>query len=77
MNRVKVIANFHVSTEYKDDSRGCFSETKRVWSDETGKVTEKTIDKWEADFAEYILEENYDIRNCNVVCTSFFKLDNN
>lgn len=75
-NRVKVIVNFNVSVEYKDDSRSCFSETKRMWSNEVGKVTEDTIDKWEADFTKYILAENYNIRNCNVICISFFKLDN-
>ena len=75
MDRVKVIANFHISAKYKDDSCSCFSETTRAWSDEAGKVTENTIDKWEADFTKYILSENCNIRNCNVVCTSFFKLD--
>lgn len=74
--RVKVIANFNVSVEYKDDSRSCFSETKRMWSNEVGKVTEEIIDEWEADFTKYILAENYNIRSCNVICTSFFKLDN-
>ena len=75
-NRVKVIANFNVSVEYKDDSCGCFSETQRMWSDEAGKVTEDVIDKWEAHFIEHILKENYNIRSCNAICTSFFKLDN-
>lgn len=74
-NRVRVIANFHVSVEYKDDSCNYFSETKRMWSDETGKVTEDVIDEWEAHFIKYILKENYNIRSCNVICTSFFKLD--
>lgn len=44
-SRVKVIANFNVSVEYKDDSRSCFSETKRMWSNEVGKVTEEIIDE--------------------------------
>lgn len=75
-NRVKVIANFNVSVEYKDDSRSCFSETKRMWSNEVGKVTEKIIDEWEVSFIKYLLKEHYNIRSCNVICTSFFKLDN-
>lgn len=75
-NRVKVIANFNVSVEYKDDSCSCFSETKRMWSNEVGKVTEEIIDEWEASFIKYLLKEHYNIRNCNVICTSFFKLDN-
>ena len=75
-SRVKVIANFHISAEYKDDSCSCFSKTIKVWSDKAGKVTEDTIDKWEADFTKYILAENYNIRSCNIICTSFFKLDN-
>lgn len=75
-SRVKVIANFNVSVEYKDDSRSCFSETKRMWSNEVGKVTEEIIDEWEANLIKCILKENYNIRSCNVICTSFFKLDN-
>lgn len=74
--RVKVIANFNVSVEYKDDSRSCFSETKRMQSNEVGKVTEDVIDEWEASFIKYLLKEHYNIRSCNVICTSFFKLDN-
>ena len=75
-NRVKVIANFNVSVEYTDDSCSCFSETKRMWSNENGKVTEDVVDELEAHFTKSILEADYSVRKCNVICTSFFKLDN-
>lgn len=29
-SRVRVIVNFNVNVEYKDNSRSCFSETKRM-----------------------------------------------
>lgn len=75
-SRVRVIANFHVSVEYNDDSYCCFSEAKRMWSDENGKVTEDVIYEWKAHFTKSILEADYSVRKCNVICTSFFKLDN-
>lgn len=75
-NKVKVLANFHISLEYKDGSCSCFSETKRLWSDEKGKVTEDVIDKWETMFIKSILRTDYHVGKCGVVCTSFFKLDN-
>lgn len=74
-SRIRVIANFHVSVEYNNDSYSCFSETKRMWSDENGKVTEDVIDEWEAHFIKSILKADYSVRKCNVICTSFFKLD--
>lgn len=75
-SRVRIIANFHVSLEYNDGGYSCISETKRLWSDENGKVTEDVVDEWEASFIKYLLKEHYNIRSCNVICTSFFKLDN-
>lgn len=47
-----------------------------MWSNEVGKVTEEIIDEWEASFIKYLLKEHYNIRSCNVICTSFLKLDN-
>lgn len=75
-SRVRVIANFQVSVAYNDGERSCFSETKRMWSNEDGKVTEDVVDEWEVHFINSILESDYSVRKCNVICTSFFKLDN-
>lgn len=75
-SRVRIIANFHISLEYNDGSYSCISETKRLWSDENGKVTEDVVDEWEAHFIKSILETDFSVRKCNVICTSFFKLDN-
>lgn len=75
-SRVRIIANFHVSLEYNDGGYSCISETKRLWSDKNGKVTEDVVDEWEVHFTKSILETNFSVRKCNVICTSFFKLDN-
>lgn len=75
-NRIKVIANFHISLICKDSSRSCYSITRKLWSDENGKVTEDVVDKWENDIRESVLKEDYTVCRCGVLCTSFFKLDN-
>lgn len=75
-NRIKVIANFHISLICKDSSRSCYSITRKLWSDENRKVTEDVVDKWENDIRESVLKEDYTVCRCGVLCTSFFKLDN-
>lgn len=74
--RVKVIANFKVSIEYKDDSYSCYSTTNRLWSDEDGQVTEGVVEEWEKEIKESVFKKDYTVYECNVICTSFFKLDN-
>lgn len=62
-NRIKVIANFHISLICKDSSR--YSITRKLWSDENGKVTEDVVDKWENDIRESVLKEDYTV--CGVL----------